>query len=66
MQLEATSLQDAANQIVYFRRYKPYQYSGKWFIAKLGDTFFAFRTKLTMNKNAVKLGLTSYEMVILE
>lgn len=66
MQLEAKTLQEAADQINLFRRYKPYQYSGRWFIGVLGQDVYAYRTKQSLKNKAGKLGIDIFLIGILD
>lgn len=62
MQLEAKDVNDAVKQIEFFKRYKPYKYSGKWFIAYICGDWFALRTRKGLHNRAIKAGLTSLEV----
>lgn len=66
MQLEAKTFEEAAKDIQFFRRYKPYQYSGKWFLCILNGEMFAFRSKQTCIKNAQRRGIDSFELAVIE
>lgn len=65
MQLQATSITEAATQIQTFRRYKPFHYGGKWFIAHLGNELHAFRSVQPIKARLAKLGLASTEIAVL-
>ena len=59
---EVNNIEEAISNLKYFASYKPYQYSGRWFIAFLGGECIALRTKKGLQVRAAKLGLTEFEM----
>jgi hypothetical protein len=66
MQLDCKTLDEGCKQIAQFKRWQPFKYSGKWFLAEFNGEFFAYRTKQPLKNKAIKLGLESFNLVELE
>lgn len=55
-------IEEAIKSLNYVRQYKPYKYGGKWYLAKIGQWVWAFRTKQPLLKRAKAIGLETLEI----
>lgn len=65
MKIGGDSLDEVINNLKAFRRYKPYQYSGKFYIAYLNDQGYAFRSVQSLKNKAGKLNIDTFDCVVL-
>jgi hypothetical protein len=63
IKLDAKTLQEASEQIVKFRSYEPYKYSGKWFLIKLSGRVYGYRTMGAIHKRLRSLGIFEFEVL---
>lgn len=56
------SVEKAVQALGNFRRWSPYKYSGRWFLAKINEDVFAFRTRKPLLVRASKAGLKEIEI----
>jgi len=61
MKIAGTTLTEAVENFTQLRRWKPFQYSGKWVVAIFGGEAFAFRSKTPILAKLQKAGLESVE-----
>lgn len=59
------TLEEAIENIRTMKKYKPFEYSGKWYFATIGNKSYARRTRSSLNAIAVKAGLLKLEISIL-
>ena len=62
---EVTTLSEGAAYLYQMRRWKPFRFGGKWFLAKLGDEIHAFRSKAPILSQMKKRGLTVADTAII-
>jgi hypothetical protein len=58
MEYENTTLEEAAKTVLNLRRYAPYRFGGKWFLATIGTTTFVRRSVDALKKRAAKAGVS--------
>ncbi len=55
------NLKEVVDNFVSLKRHRPYQFSGKWFIAYIKDQGYAYTTLKGLQNKAAKVGLESFE-----
>lgn len=58
----AQTTQEAVNALLTLRRFAPYRFSGKWYVAVIDGQGVAYRSIADLRKRAAKAGLASFEM----
>lgn len=56
---------DGIRYLSDLRRYKPFQYGGKFFCLHHDGHFYCYRSKKSLTTKAGKLGLSSFQMTII-
>jgi hypothetical protein len=63
MILEGNTIQEAIETLSKLRRWAPYRFGGKWFLAMIEGEVWAFRTKKPLLNRAIKAGMQSLDMI---
>ena len=61
---EQSSLQQVIDSLLTLKRYKPFEYSGKYFVAYHAGFGYIYRSKQTLLNRMAKLGIESLEMAV--
>ena len=51
-----TTLDGAVKCLLQIRSYKPFKYSGTWFVGQIGNEFHAHRTLALLKRKAARAG----------
>ena len=57
MELDGSTVETGVKSLISLRGYAPYRFGGKWFIAEIAGTVFAFRTQQPLKTRAIKAGM---------
>ena len=62
----ATTLDGGIKAMQSLRSYAPFRYSGRWHIAAIGSTCYAFRTMAPLMKRAAQAGVDRLEYATIQ
>lgn len=64
MKLEGKTIEQAAQTLTTLRRYAPYRFGGKWFLAIINGQAIALRDKRGLANQAAKAGLQTCPVIL--
>lgn len=64
--LSGNNREEAVSNLLRLRRWKPFQYGGKWFVASFKDGFRAYRKEDALKKAAWREGAESVTITLIE
>ncbi len=56
MKISGATIDEALLDMSFMRKFRPFAYSGKWFVTKFDNQFYAFRSKAPIQKRLNKIG----------
>lgn len=63
MKIHGSTALEAAENLLALRRYQPFRFAGKWFVAVIGDQAHAYAKKSSLLAAMKRNNLSTVEMV---